>query len=79
MNFSQVGLLIILLEFDLYFIILLFRGRFFTFVFFQCKDIVKCIDGPHSGRQGEIKHLYRNFAFLHSRNGQTITDFIETN
>jgi len=33
----------------------------------QCKDIVKCIDGPHSGRQGEIKHLYRNFAFLHSR------------
>merc|ERR1719429_484737 len=33
----------------------------------QCKDIVKCIDGPHSGRQGEIKHLFRNFAFLHSR------------
>ena len=33
----------------------------------QCKDIVKCIDGPHSGRQGEIKHLFRNYAFLHSR------------
>merc|ERR1719228_526698 len=33
----------------------------------QVKDIVKCIDGPHSGRQGEIKHLFRNFAFLHSR------------
>jgi len=33
----------------------------------QCKDVVKCIDGPHSGRQGEIRHLYRNFAFLHSR------------
>ena len=33
----------------------------------QRKDIVKVIDGPHSGRQGEIRHLYRNFAFLHSR------------
>ena len=33
----------------------------------QCRDIVKCIDGPHSGRQGEIKHLFRNYAFLHSR------------
>ncbi|ESP00239.1 hypothetical protein LOTGIDRAFT_225963 [Lottia gigantea] len=33
----------------------------------QVKDIVKVIDGPHSGRQGEIKHLYRNFAFLNSR------------
>lgn len=31
------------------------------------KDIVKVIDGPHSGRDGEIKHIYRNFAFLHSR------------
>ena len=31
------------------------------------RDIVKCIDGPHSGRQGEIKHLFRNYAFLHSR------------
>ncbi len=25
------------------------------------------IDGPHSGRQGQIRHLFRNFAFLHSR------------
>lgn len=33
----------------------------------QKKDIVKVIDGPHSGRQGEIRHLFRNFAFLHSR------------
>ena len=33
----------------------------------QRKDIVKVIDGPHSGRQGEIRHLYRNFAFLYSR------------
>lgn len=31
------------------------------------KDIVKVIDGPHSGRQGEIKHLYRSYAFLMSR------------
>merc|ERR1711884_666859 len=33
----------------------------------QTKDVVKVIDGPHSGRQGEIRHLFRNFAFLHSR------------
>ncbi|CAG2162644.1 unnamed protein product [Oppiella nova] len=33
----------------------------------QVKDHVKVIDGPHSGRQGEIKHLYRNAAFLYSR------------
>jgi transcription elongation factor SPT5 len=33
----------------------------------QVKDHVKVIDGPHSGRQGEIKHLYRNSAFLYSR------------
>lgn len=31
------------------------------------KDIVKVVDGPHSGREGEIKHLYRNFAFLYSK------------
>ena len=28
---------------------------------------MKVIDGPHSGRQGQIRHLFRNFAFLHSR------------
>ncbi|XP_008545708.1 transcription elongation factor SPT5 [Microplitis demolitor] len=33
----------------------------------QKKDIVKVVDGPHAGRDGEIKHLYRSFAFLHSR------------
>ena len=33
----------------------------------QVKDHVKVIDGPHSGRNGEIKHLYRNSAFLYSR------------
>ena len=33
----------------------------------QVKDVVKVIDGPHSGRQGEIRHLFRNYAFLHSR------------
>lgn len=31
------------------------------------KDIVKVMEGPHAGRDGEIKHLYRNLAFLHSR------------
>lgn len=30
------------------------------------KDMVKVIDGPHSGFSGEIRHLYRNYAFLHS-------------
>lgn len=33
----------------------------------QVKDIVKVIDGSHSGREGEIKHLYRGYAFLMSR------------
>ena len=33
----------------------------------QKRDIVTVIDGPHSGIGGEIKHLYRSFAFLHSR------------
>ncbi|KAG1712147.1 Transcription elongation factor SPT5 [Nymphon striatum] len=33
----------------------------------QIRDVVKVIDGPHSGRQGEIRHLYRGFAFLHSK------------
>ena len=31
------------------------------------KDIVMVIGGTHDGKVGEIKHLYRNFAFLHSR------------
>lgn len=33
----------------------------------QKKDVVKVIDGPHAGRSGEVKHLYRNYAFLQSR------------
>ncbi|ESO00069.1 hypothetical protein HELRODRAFT_192720 [Helobdella robusta] len=33
----------------------------------RVKDIVKVIDGPHSGRQGEIRHLFRSFAFIYSR------------
>lgn len=31
------------------------------------KDIVKVMEGPHAGREGEIKHLYRTLAFLYSR------------
>jgi transcription elongation factor SPT5 len=31
------------------------------------EDHVKVTDGPHSGRQGQIKHLYRGYAFVHSR------------
>ncbi|XP_015380176.1 PREDICTED: transcription elongation factor SPT5-like isoform X2 [Diuraphis noxia] len=33
----------------------------------QRNEIVKVIDGPHTGLHGEIKHLYRHFAFLYSR------------
>ena len=33
----------------------------------QVKDHVICEGQKHSGIQGEIKHLYRNYAFLHSR------------
>ncbi|XP_035670800.1 transcription elongation factor SPT5-like [Branchiostoma floridae] len=33
----------------------------------QVRDIVKVIDGQHSGRQGEVKHLYRSYAFLYSK------------
>ncbi|CAK8694828.1 transcription elongation factor SPT5-like isoform X2 [Clavelina lepadiformis] len=33
----------------------------------QCRDIVKVVDGPHTGQEGEIKHLYRGFAFLQSK------------
>ena len=33
----------------------------------QVRDVVKVIDGPHSGRNGEVKHLFRNFGFLFSR------------
>ncbi|XP_031557165.1 transcription elongation factor SPT5-like [Actinia tenebrosa] len=33
----------------------------------QVKDIVKVMDGPHAGQQGEIRHLYRSFAFIYSK------------
>ncbi|XP_015790153.1 transcription elongation factor SPT5-like [Tetranychus urticae] len=33
----------------------------------QVKDHVEVVDGPHSGRKGEIRHLYRNYAFIHDR------------
>ena len=33
----------------------------------QVKDIVSVVDGAHPDRQGEVRHLYRNFAFLYSR------------
>lgn len=32
------------------------------FIYFK----IQVIDGPHSGFSGEIKHLYRNYAFLYS-------------
>jgi transcription elongation factor SPT5 len=31
------------------------------------KDVVKVVDGSHAGQNGEIKYLYRGFAFVHSR------------
>lgn len=33
----------------------------------QVKDHVEVIEGPHSGRRGEIRHLYRNWAFIHDK------------
>lgn len=30
-------------------------------------DMVKVQDGPHSGHQGQVKHIFRAFVFLHSR------------
>lgn len=27
-------------------------------------DRVRVVDGPHAGKQGDIKHLYRSFAFI---------------
>jgi len=33
----------------------------------QSRDIVKVVDGQHEGLQGEIKHLYRGFAFIQSK------------
>ena len=30
------------------------------------KQIVNVIDGPHSGRQGEVQHFHGNFVFLSS-------------
>ena len=31
-----------------------------------CDDVVMCIEGPHRGAQGTIKHMHRAFLFLHS-------------
>lgn len=31
-------------------------------------DAVQVIDGPHSGRNGKIKYLYRYFAFIQAQN-----------
>lgn len=33
----------------------------------QKRDIVNVVDGAHPDRQGEIRHIYRNYAFLYSR------------
>lgn len=30
-------------------------------------DIVKIIDGIHKGQQGQIKYIYRHYAFIHSK------------
>lgn len=30
-------------------------------------DIVKIIDGLHKGQQGQIKYIYRHYAFIHSK------------
>ncbi|KAA0192293.1 hypothetical protein HAZT_HAZT006833 [Hyalella azteca] len=33
----------------------------------QINDIVKAVDGPYTGEHGEMKHLYRNYAFLYNK------------
>eukprot|EP01135_Chromosphaera_perkinsii_P005299 Nk52_evm7s335 gene=Nk52_evmTU7s335 len=33
----------------------------------QVDDVVSVADGPHKGRQGQVKHMYRSFVFLYSR------------
>lgn len=33
----------------------------------QVKDHVEVISGPHADRRGEIRHLFRNWAFIHDR------------
>ena len=33
----------------------------------QINDIVKAVDGPHTGEHGEMRHLYRNYAFLYNK------------
>lgn len=30
-------------------------------------DVVRVVDGVHRGNQGQVKYLYRHFAFLHSK------------
>lgn len=32
------------------------------------RDVVRVTKGPHVGKQGEIKHIYRNFVFVHAHN-----------
>ncbi|XP_065901538.1 transcription elongation factor SPT5-like [Dysidea avara] len=34
----------------------------------SARDIVKVVDGPNTGKQGEIKHVYRGSVFIQSRN-----------
>ncbi|OQV17540.1 Transcription elongation factor SPT5 [Hypsibius exemplaris] len=33
----------------------------------RVKDFVKVVAGNNSGRQGELKHIFRNYLFLHSK------------
>jgi len=33
----------------------------------QCRDIVKVVDGHNSGKEGEVKHLFRGNVFISSR------------
>jgi transcription elongation factor SPT5 len=32
----------------------------------MCDDVVRVIQGPHKGRQGTVKHVYRNFLYIYS-------------
>ncbi|XP_011410252.2 PREDICTED: transcription elongation factor SPT5-like [Amphimedon queenslandica] len=34
----------------------------------SAKDIVRVVKGTHIGKQGEVKHVYKGYVFIHARN-----------
>uniref|UniRef100_A0A1I8FAV8 Transcription elongation factor SPT5 n=1 Tax=Macrostomum lignano TaxID=282301 RepID=A0A1I8FAV8_9PLAT len=48
----------------------------------QPKEVVKIAEGPHSGYQGEVRHIFRSWAFVycrtHSENGGIVVAELDT-